>query len=234
MNLDEKLAAFFEDPSRDPQTLLKPGQNLFGNLYLLRRDIETAFKQDAKWLGVMGIMAGFDLLAKLYAGTDENTVTERFEDFVNKYVTNNNSVQTDVIYQLRNSLLHSFGLYSKRYVRKRDRATEGFDRQDYLFKLLGNPAKPDALVTLAKKHPQKKLAAGTDDEIEVLITEYNVDIYTLKTAFNKAVQDYQNDLQQKKDATLRQNFDVQQVKDESPFFDMYCRTFIEAIAAPTK
>jgi|JI10StandDraft_1071094.scaffolds.fasta_scaffold03647_21 hypothetical protein len=27
MNLDEKIAAFFEDPSIDLQTLLKPGRN---------------------------------------------------------------------------------------------------------------------------------------------------------------------------------------------------------------
>ena len=232
MNLDEKIAAFFQDPSIDPQTLLHPGQNLFGNLYLLRRDIERAFSKEAKWLGVMGIMAGFDLLAKLYAGTDENSVTERFENFVSKYVTNNNATETDVIYQLRNSLLHSFGLYSKRYVRKRDRATAGYDRQDYLFRLLGDPAAtPGALVTLTTSQPIKKLAAGTPDEIEVMITEYDIDIYALKTAFNTAVQSYQKDLVEHHNATLRSNFDVQQVKDEWPFFDMYCRTFIEARAA---
>lgn len=227
MNLDEKIAVFFEDPSTDPQKIFQRGQTMFGNLYLLRRDIDTAFNKEAKWLGVMGIMAGFDLLAKLYAGTDQNTVTKRFSDFINNYVTNNNAVDTDVIYQLRNSLLHSFGLYSKREIRgAAAKAAAGFDRQDYLFKLVGDPSKPAPLVKQVKSHPLKTVAAGTPDEQVILITEWNVDIYVLRSAFDKAVTEYQKALQIKKDKTLRDNFDIHQTVDDWSFFDMFCRTFI--------
>jgi TFIIF-interacting CTD phosphatase-like protein len=63
----------------------------------------------------MTIFAGIDLLGKFYAGNDDQgNVGDRFENFVAQYFNTNHKNKT-VIYQLRNSLLHSFCLYSKKY-----------------------------------------------------------------------------------------------------------------------
>ncbi len=109
---------FFRDPSDAPQI---PGE--FSTLYLLRRDIETCLGRDpttkrslecqALWPAAMAIFAGIDLLAKFYAGNDDNgKVCERFNNFINGFfdIPENDA---KVIYQLRNALIHSFGLYSK-------------------------------------------------------------------------------------------------------------------------
>lgn len=234
MTLDEKINLFFEDPGTNPADNFQPGANPVGNLHLLRRDINTAYAAEAKWLGVMGIMAGIDLLAKLYAGTDTNGVGTRFRNFVNQYITGNNNQQTEVIYQLRNSLLHSFGLYSKRNATaaERNAAAGGFDRQDYLFTLQGNEAAPGNIVTLNQTHPIETIAPGTADEIRLLITEYTVDIYALRNAFNAAVTVYRADLVPGTgNPVLRQNFDVTQATDKWAFFQMFGVTVILAVPA---
>jgi hypothetical protein len=62
----------------------------------------------------LGVCAGIDLLGKFLAGNDlEGGVRKRFTKFLTTYfgISQNDA---DTIYQLRNSLLHSFGLYSKR------------------------------------------------------------------------------------------------------------------------
>jgi len=59
--------------------------------------------------GVMGIMAGIDLLAKFYAGTDEGSSGKRFKHFAKGYI---DKEYYEEIYQLRNALLHSFGTFS--------------------------------------------------------------------------------------------------------------------------
>lgn len=89
-------------------------------LFLLRRDITVCFRRNpndntetqcqALFPGTMAIMAGIDLLAKFHYGDNINKSRERFIKFAEKYIDNTN---TETIYQLRNSLLHSFGLYSK-------------------------------------------------------------------------------------------------------------------------
>lgn len=101
-------ALFFREPREIPTP---PGQ--FGILYLLRRDIRSCFDNAILWPGVMSILAGIDLLAKFYAGQDGQGVGDRFRDFVRQFFhlpTPDDDVET--IYQLRNSILHSFGLYS--------------------------------------------------------------------------------------------------------------------------
>jgi hypothetical protein len=93
-----------------------------GVLYLLRRDIDLCMEIDpttqqrvsyqALWPGAMAILAGIDLLAKFFAGSDATgQVSQRFRDFLDflKWP----ATDRKVIYQLRNSLLHSFGLYSQ-------------------------------------------------------------------------------------------------------------------------
>jgi hypothetical protein len=100
---------FFEDPQAYRQP---PGD--FGVLYLLRRDINSCVETKIRWPGAMAILAGIDLLGKFLAGgDDQGFVGGRFRAFVDKYFTPIAPAEVDVLYQLRNSLLHSFGLYSK-------------------------------------------------------------------------------------------------------------------------
>lgn len=109
---------FFEDPRlrRAP-----PGQ--YGILYLLRRDINSCLGAEEglttrtspmiQWPGAMGIFAGIDLLAKFLQGEDSGGVGRRFRCFVSRYLHLPTTAEVDAIYQLRNSMLHSFGLYSR-------------------------------------------------------------------------------------------------------------------------
>jgi len=116
-SLDATL--FFEAPSTQ-----KKIPNEFSVLYLLRRDVCQCMGIDPNtgnpinkstiWPGTMAILAGIDLLGKFYAGNDQiGQVSKRFKDYVDKYFTGISCKDKDTIYQLRNSLLHSFGLYSK-------------------------------------------------------------------------------------------------------------------------
>ena len=110
---------FFEQPSSNRRS---PGD--FGVLYRLRRDIFLCMGIDpdslqaipyaALWPGTMGILAGVDLLAKFYDGSDQiNGVGPRFRKFIHEYFRPISPGDADTVYQLRNSLLHSFGLYSE-------------------------------------------------------------------------------------------------------------------------
>jgi hypothetical protein len=64
------------------------------------------------WPGAMCIMAGIDLLGKYLDGDDSiGRAAERFRSFAVKYFHLPPS-QAVSLYQLRNSLLHSFGLIS--------------------------------------------------------------------------------------------------------------------------
>jgi hypothetical protein len=114
-NLNEKIDFFFKSPTDEPI-----GPN-FSYLYLLRRDIFTSLGYDPNtmkpinyrvlWPGLMCILAGIDLLGKYLEGDDINTsVSFRFKEYYKKYFNNKENVE--IIYQLRNSMLHSFGLYS--------------------------------------------------------------------------------------------------------------------------
>jgi hypothetical protein len=115
---DPKADLFFEDPrcNRRP-----PGD--YGVLYLLRRDINLCLRYDpadgtrALWPGGMAMLAGIDLVAKFYKGNDTGKVGSRFTDFIRKYFQPLPAGDEETIYQLRNSLLHSFGLYSKKGTR---------------------------------------------------------------------------------------------------------------------
>jgi hypothetical protein len=110
-------ALFFENPlvHRAP-----PGR--YGILFLLRRDINSCLGAEAglqnrtprqiQWPGAMGVFAGIDLLAKFLAGADWSGVGCRFREFVTRYF-HLPAADVDAIYQLRNSMLHSFGLYSR-------------------------------------------------------------------------------------------------------------------------
>ncbi|MGZ6207686.1 MAG: hypothetical protein ACXWMS_09035 [Syntrophales bacterium] len=91
----------------------------------------------ALWPGTMSILAGVDLLAKFYDGSDQiNQVGPRFREFVRKYFRPLSPVEADIVYQLRNSLLHSFGLYSETTGGKRYRFKLGQDLGQFI-SLLG-------------------------------------------------------------------------------------------------
>ena len=65
----------------------------------------------------MGIFAGIDLLAKFLAGEDDfRHCGRRFKSFVKKYFhLRDPDEESEVLWQLRNSMLHSFGPYSTQY-----------------------------------------------------------------------------------------------------------------------
>ena len=109
-NIENDIALFFQDPTTEPGT---PGK--LGVLYLLRRDIRECVTIEKKilWPATMAILAGIDLLGKFYAGEDGGGVGLRFRSFVDKYFQPISDDDAETIYQLRNALLHSFGLYSK-------------------------------------------------------------------------------------------------------------------------
>lgn len=136
-NVTTDVDFFFMNPTTAP---LIPGT--FSQLYLLRRDIMTCFginanggqqfpsQQKALWPGVMGICAGIDLLGKFFAGNDDlGEVGKRYKDFLTTYFGVQQN-EAEILYQLRNSLLHSFGLYSE--VKKKDKV------HVYKFVLTGN------------------------------------------------------------------------------------------------
>ena len=118
--MDENFEKFFKDPNEEPDI---PGT--FGTLYLLRRDISSCFSNSILWPGTMCILAGFDLLGKFYAGNDDSKkVGERFKSFLVD-VVGCNSDESNILYSLRNSMLHSFGLFdnNRRMILNRDEAT---------------------------------------------------------------------------------------------------------------
>lgn len=110
---------FFEPPNTRPNTT---GQ--YGILHLLRKDIFLCMGYDlvnkkpvshvTLWPGTMAILAGIDLLAKFYAGDDNpKQVGKRFQLFITKFFQLSSPGDEETIYQLRNAMLHSFGLYSR-------------------------------------------------------------------------------------------------------------------------
>ena len=111
----QRLEMFFRDPAEEPQL---PGT--LGTLYLLRRDIrdlQNALPEAAIWPRTMLVLAGIDLVAKFYCDNDnQRRVGGRFKTFVRERITHaspNAEGEAETVYQLRNSLLHSFGLYSQ-------------------------------------------------------------------------------------------------------------------------
>jgi len=122
-----EIDLFFEDPA-----VYHSSPRQYSVLYLLRRDIRTCLgihpntgaeiECKALWPGTMAIMAGIDLLAKFLAGVDgskrvkgkaQSVVGERFNRFVREYFKPISLDDAETIYQLRNALMHSFGLRSE-------------------------------------------------------------------------------------------------------------------------
>ncbi len=123
MSPQQQIELFFRDPNDVPGDT-----GLHSTLYLLRRDIRKCLsigfadqnESIARWPGAIAILAGIDLLAKFFTGQDDFfqgpqklNVSKRFTNFIENYFHLDSSDQIDAIYQLRNALIHSFGLYSQ-------------------------------------------------------------------------------------------------------------------------
>ncbi|MGC4043220.1 MAG: hypothetical protein QM758_05405 [Armatimonas sp.] len=141
---------FFRSPRLEPNS-----PEVVSQLYLLRRDIDACFGIDPNtgspinfrtiWPGVMAILAGVDLLGKFLAGDDtQGQVGIRFRDFLEKYF-GLSSTDSEIIYQLRNSLLHSFGLYSETKTK-----TYRFTLRGGLSGLISNPAADEYHIDVAR------------------------------------------------------------------------------------
>jgi hypothetical protein len=175
---------FFEDPA-NPHTTSRT----YSTLHLLRRDIKTCLGinpntddetgYQAIWPGTMAIMAGIDLLAKFLAGTDKGQSGPRFKKFIAEYLGPISPDEVETIYQLRNALMHSFGLYSE-------------TRKGKVYKFVLS-AKGDALV-------QKR--AGDNHWVDILtlhrrfeaaVVAYRADLksnHDLQVRFDKMFQKY--------------------------------------------
>ena len=171
LNLKEMLDLFTEDPK-----IYHSPPRLYGTLYLLRRDISSCLGTDlvskkpnrppaAQWPGAMAILAGVDLLAKFYTGSDRGNVGTRFRGFLqSNYFNNLNNNDAYILYHLRNSLLHSFGLYS-------------FGRnKEYWFTLV---AKYEPLIELVETDHYKidvmALYEKFESAVELYLTDLNSD-----------------------------------------------------------
>ena len=166
MIVQDQIKTFFREPSDFSATDTANGNS---SLYLLRRDIDTAFginpnngeriAYSVLFPGVMCIMAGIDLMAKFSFG-DTGKVGDRFIVFCNKYIP---GADSQLLWLLRNSIMHSFGLYMKR------------DKREYRF-------------ILSRFEGPKQLFAVDNDG------HYWVSIDQLKSAFERSISLFQSDV----------------------------------------
>lgn len=139
---DSPIDLFFKSPSD-----FTGKSGVHSTLYLLRRDTSLCFGIDpntgakinfsAFFPGVMALLAGIDLVAKFNYGDAGSGVSDRFKRYVSEYIDDS---FREEIYQLRNSLLHSFSL-------------RGQDRQGKLYNFILTRG----LDTLIKKTPDNSL-----------------------------------------------------------------------------
>lgn len=178
------IELFFQDPKAHHPVPRIP--KTYGVLHMLRRDIikcsgkdpETGKKSSisALWPQTMAVLAGIDLLGKFYHGSDSTesgAIGKRFKGFI---VENSNisRQEAEIIWQLRNSLLHSFGLYSR-------------DRKGRIYKFR------------VTNVGGKLISHGGDDQ-------YSVDLQTLNSLFEQAVEKYRKDML--RDSCLQKKFNI--------------------------
>lgn len=116
----------------------------------------------------MAILAGIDLLGKFYAGEDKKSVGKRFTNFVDKYFQPISRDDAETIYQLRNALLHSFGLYSKSETKT--------SKREYYFSLILPDAGP-----LVQRNSQNS-------------DMYLISITALHDKFERAIRGYKKEI----------------------------------------
>lgn len=163
-DIAENIEIFFKEET------CNPGTN--SSLALLRNDINRCFDSGILYPGIIGMMTGIDLLAKFYSGDDSNSdVGSKFKDFLKYYFYLSNEDEREYIYQLRNVMLHSFGLFSQN---KKD----GF----YYFTLT-----QDGEFMLYNKEEEGKNV------------KININILELRKKFNQAIYFYKKDLFENED-----------------------------------
>jgi len=137
----------------------------------------TSINYQVLWPGVMGILAGIDLLGKYLEGDDVKTsVTHRFKNYYQKYFDNKGDCE--IIYQLRNSMLHSFGLYFFTM-------SKGAKNKEFFFALEG---RNDSFIVHSYQNGR-----------------YIINIIALCNAFEISIDRYLADL--KNDEILKKNFE---------------------------
>lgn len=186
------IELFFLSPATpDPGV----GSTNYSSLYLLRRDVNFCFGIDhatgerrpgagaALFPGTMTIMAGIDLLAKCWRGDDAiDGARRRFKDFLKTYFGLNAGDKVlaeehaESIYQLRNGLLHAFGLFSR-----------GRSRREYKFILTED---------------QQQLIRTVHRS--AMVSHVWIDLRVLRQRFEEAIDLYRRDLS--RDADLRSKF----------------------------
>lgn len=123
------LDLFFEDPAKPPSNAGRSAPHpsgsaafcrQFGTLYKLRRESQTCFRpgrSSAPWAGAMCVLTGIDLLGCFYSGSNvAGGVKTRFLKFVDENMPPTCKVHQDLVYSLRNCLIHNFT--AQHYVNK--------------------------------------------------------------------------------------------------------------------
>lgn len=130
--------AYFASPSSQRQVQLsvlyllrRDAAQLFGfnpNTYDVRENPRPSlYRESALWPAAMVVFSGIDLLAKFDASTDEEQMpsgtqennawrfssNRRFQTFISRYM-NLDQDEAEMIFQLRNALMHSFSLFARR------------------------------------------------------------------------------------------------------------------------
>lgn len=182
-----EIRVFFMDPWD------RPGDGApYGVLWALRRDIRVCLGYDANspdktapvtgfqvlWPGVMCIFAGVDLLAKFWAGSDSTKpgeVGQRFRDFLQSY-SHLRAEEAQVVWELRNSLLHSFSVRSP-----------------------GETPKHTFVLTADKKGRRGSVNSESNGR-------HVVDIRTLHDKFEGAVARYREQVEDESETGLRKKF----------------------------
>jgi hypothetical protein len=151
----------------------------------------------------MAICAGIDLLGKFFAGNDTTgKVESRFRKFSQKYF-HLSKKQAITVFQLRNSLLHSFGLYSEKS-KKLTFITKFFNfLKSGLIKFFKPNSKKLGLLTQKKwrfilSTKQSQLISSLEPD------KYEINIEIFRSEFEKAITEYEKDF--KREATLQVNF----------------------------
>ena len=138
---------------------------------MLRHDTRACLGK-ALFPAAITILAGIDLVAKFYEGSDQGAVGARFKRFVAMYSPTSPEEAT-VLYHLRNALLHSFGLYSAHW--KRAKRAPPTLEAEYWFILHAGPS-------------------GTGSIVERHGGRYFVGIQTLHAWFESALESYRREL----------------------------------------
>ncbi|MEN6371750.1 MAG: hypothetical protein ABFD64_07020 [Armatimonadota bacterium] len=143
-DINSEIKLFFEDPTVPLDTSKECSvlKFLLCNIYTCfgkkidsnDGDLDMPFQP--LWAGAMCVFAGIDLLAKFLKGSDAQTRNDnsgiRFKEYMDNYMPGTNG-HIETLYQLRNSLVHSFGWYS-----------EDKDNNIYRFRLSRNGQLVDA------------------------------------------------------------------------------------------